>query len=361
MVLDELGRMPTMEKLGQAYGLILYERAPAPFERNATQTGLPFSGRTLHDRVQIFVDGRPVSTIYRPQCGCAVNGPGSYCHAPVPADGRALQLLVENCGRVNFGQIGDETKGIADRPPMPGNWSAQCLSLEPDAVQSLPFQPADSRVNLTGLPVFWRGVLRIGGVPEDTYLDSAGLTKGYVWVNGHNLGRYWETAGPQHALYCPAPFLKTGANEVIVLDLHGAGASGILSVKSQRWEPPSVAPPPLPTPPASDRCEQWCGRQILPTGDGRTMQCCQCDASAGQDQCQSSSQVPSCAMGCAAAKLTLSLAACEQACNSSWHTCDFKVGGKVIGDTCQMCPCGCGPGSDASGCVAGCRRAHGAL
>ena len=23
-----------------------------------------------------------------------------------------------------------------------------------------------------------------------------------------------------------------------------------------------------------------------------------------------------------------------------------------------MCPCGCGPGHDASGCMAGCRRAH---
>jgi hypothetical protein len=50
-------------------------------------------------------------------------------------------------------------------------------------------------------------------------LDTAGLTKGLIWVNGHNLGRYWETAGPQHTLYLPAPFLKSGANELIVLDL----------------------------------------------------------------------------------------------------------------------------------------------
>jgi len=40
-----------------------------------------------------------------------------------------------------------------------------------------------------------------------------------VWVNGHNLGRYWDI-GPQKRLYCPAPWLRRGANEIIVLDLH---------------------------------------------------------------------------------------------------------------------------------------------
>ena len=352
--------MPTMETLGQAYGLILYERAQSPFGTGS----LAFSGRTMHDRVQIFVDSQPVSTIYRPQCGCAVNGPGSYCHVAVPIDGTELQLLVENCGRVNFGQISDETKGIGDVPPMSGNWTAKCLSLEPDDVQALPFVPLDGS-NLTNRPVFRRGRLHISGAPKDTYLDSTGLTKGYMWVNGYNIGRYWETAGPQHALYCPAPFLRSGPNEGIILDLHGAGANGVLSRESQRWESPASVPPALPTPPAADACEQWCGTQVVPTGDevssGLTMQCCQCNVSAGPNYCQSSSQVPSCAMGCAAAKLTPSLATCEQACNSSWHTCEFKVGGKVLGDMCQMCPCGCGPGQDVSGCIAGCRHAHGAL
>jgi beta-galactosidase len=42
--------------------------------------------------------------------------------------------------------------------------------------------------------------------------------KGVVWMNGHNLGRFWSI-GPQQRLYCPAPWLKAGANEVVVLDL----------------------------------------------------------------------------------------------------------------------------------------------
>ncbi len=53
----------------------------------------------------------------------------------------------------------------------------------------------------------------------DTYLDMSGWTKGVVWVNGRNLGRYWEI-GPQKRLFCPAPFLRQGTNEIIVFDLH---------------------------------------------------------------------------------------------------------------------------------------------
>jgi beta-galactosidase len=41
-----------------------------------------------------------------------------------------------------------------------------------------------------------------------------------VWLNGFNLGRYWER-GPQKTLYIPAPLLKRGPNELIVFELHG--------------------------------------------------------------------------------------------------------------------------------------------
>ena len=46
----------------------------------------------------------------------------------------------------------------------------------------------------------------------------SGWKKGVVWVNGRNLGRYWAI-GPQQRLYCPAPFLRAGTNEIVVFDL----------------------------------------------------------------------------------------------------------------------------------------------
>jgi beta-galactosidase GanA len=73
-------------------------------------------------------------------------------------------------------------------------------------------RPADRPAN------FFRGGFELQET-GDTYLDMTGWKKGVVWVNGHNLGRYWDI-GPQKRLYCPAPFLKRGKNEVIVFDMH---------------------------------------------------------------------------------------------------------------------------------------------
>jgi len=39
-------------------------------------------------------------------------------------------------------------------------------------------------------------------------------------VNGHALGRFWKI-GPQKTLYVPGPWLKKGANEVVVFDVEG--------------------------------------------------------------------------------------------------------------------------------------------
>ncbi len=56
--------------------------------------------------------------------------------------------------------------------------------------------------------------------PGDTFFDTNGFTKGFVWVNGHALGRIWNI-GPQKTLYLPGPWLHTGDNDVIVFDLEG--------------------------------------------------------------------------------------------------------------------------------------------
>jgi beta-galactosidase len=42
--------------------------------------------------------------------------------------------------------------------------------------------------------------------------------KGAVWINGHNLGRYWEK-GPQQTIYVPSEWLKKGKNEIMIFEL----------------------------------------------------------------------------------------------------------------------------------------------
>ena len=62
-------------------------------------------------------------------------------------------------------------------------------------------------------PFLYNGTFKVSGEPRDTFLDMAHWNKGACFINGHNLGRYWER-GPQRTLYVPAPWLRTGDNEV---------------------------------------------------------------------------------------------------------------------------------------------------
>ena len=70
---------------------------------------------------------------------------------------------------------------------------------------------------MIGTPVLccYRTTLEINDI-ADTFIEFPGK-KGVVWVNGHNLGRYWNI-GPGNTLYVPAPFLKNGVNEIIVFE-----------------------------------------------------------------------------------------------------------------------------------------------
>lgn len=75
--------------------------------------------------------------------------------------------------------------------------------------------------------------LEIDGEIGDTYFDfSEAFYKGYVFVNGHNLGRYWAD-GPQYRLFCPGVWLKEGGNDIYILEMtyRGEGEiSGVLTL-----------------------------------------------------------------------------------------------------------------------------------
>lgn len=142
-----------------------------------------------------------------------------------PAEsGASLSVLVENMGRLNFGSGIHDPKGINTDVSLDGDtaaltdWHALTLPLAYAQVSALAFTPISDCKSLAG-PTFLRGVLEIVGDPTDTYLKPRGLTKGLMWVNGFNLGRYWESEGPQHAFFAPAPYLKSGSNEVVILEL----------------------------------------------------------------------------------------------------------------------------------------------
>ena len=72
----------------------------------------------------------------------------------------------------------------------------------------------------TQMPAFYRAQFKLNE-SGDTFLDFSTWGKGLAWVNGHNLGRFWNI-GPHQTLYCPGPWLKNGRNELVVFELNGA-------------------------------------------------------------------------------------------------------------------------------------------
>jgi beta-galactosidase len=126
-------------------------------------------------------------------------------------------------GRVNFGPAIVDRKGLL-APVKMQYADGSVSSLEGWEVFLLPMNEAyiaglEARcTNLLKPGLFFKAHLVLDEI-GDTWLDMSHWTKGVVWVNGHNLGRYWSI-GPQQRLYCPAPWLTQGENEVLIFDLH---------------------------------------------------------------------------------------------------------------------------------------------
>jgi beta-galactosidase len=199
----------SFEELGQPSGLVLYRAWPRlpPGTHEVTVAG-------LHDRAQVFADGVPVAVLDRETGTLAVEGHGQRVR---------LELLVENQGRINYGPLLGQGKGIlggvrVERRLVHG-WEMRELPLDewsPDDVRLAPDAAPPSGCAGFATASF------TAPEPADTFLALPGFAKGFAWVNGTLLGRYWEI-GPQVTLYVPAPLLTAGDNTVTVLELERFG------------------------------------------------------------------------------------------------------------------------------------------
>lgn len=193
----------TFEALKQAYGFVLY-RTTVP--GGSIQT-LKISD--LRDYAVVLVNGQRVGTLDRRLRQDSLR-------VVLPAGQVRLDILVENMGRINFGKyLLQNDKGITKSVKLDGKeligWQMYGLPLAqaPQAVKAEQ-GPGDA-------PAVSHAVFTVA-TPTDTYLDMRTWGKGVVWVNGHNLGRYWAI-GPQQTLYLPAEWLKKGPNNITVLEL----------------------------------------------------------------------------------------------------------------------------------------------
>lgn len=189
-----------MEEYGTGYGYIAYRTV-----LNRDYRGANLSFESLGDRAQIYINDRFVGIVYiNDSLNITINA----------QKGDILTVLCENMGRTNFGSKMMRKKGIAGRCLIDGkvhfNWTVYPLPM--DNLEKLSFSEND----FLEKSAFYKGYIDIDE-PCDTFLKLDDFTKGFVTVNGFNIGRYWEV-GPQKSLYIPRSLLKKGKNEFIVFE-----------------------------------------------------------------------------------------------------------------------------------------------
>jgi len=200
-----------MEQLGQGYGYTLYRtKARGVGDRRTLNI------EKVHDRANIYVNGKYEKTYYRREMPVDDERVITYYGFGEEFD---VDILCENMGRINYGVKLLDRKGIKGFRFGGGQyhfgWTTYCLPMKD--LSGLEFRGTEG-VTGNNMPVFLRGCLEIEDEPSDTFIRLDGFTKGFVTVNGFNLGRYFNPAGPQKTLYVPAPMLKKGKNEIIVFE-----------------------------------------------------------------------------------------------------------------------------------------------
>ncbi|MER6786947.1 glycoside hydrolase family 35 protein [Streptomyces sp. NPDC000658] len=204
----------TADDLGQRAGYTLY-RTTVP----AHGPGLLHFTGGVGDRAQVFLDGAPAGVLERERYD-------ETLPVHVPRADAVLEVLVENMGRVNYGPRIGVPKGLLGPVAFNGvplrGWDCHALPLDVAPTAGTPATASISTGPACVQPAFHHGRFEVG-TPADTFLSLPGWTKGQAWINGFPLGRYWNR-GPQRTLYVPAPVLRAGDNDLVLLELHGTTA-----------------------------------------------------------------------------------------------------------------------------------------
>ena len=202
------------EDLNQGYGFVLYRTTL----KNQAEGLLKI--KQLRDYATVFINGKMLNTLDR-------RLKQDSLQLQNIAPNSVLDILVENNGRINYGPfLNDNRHGITESVTLNGtelqNWKMYQFPFEDLARWKF------AGKNSTGKPALYKGTYNLKET-GDTYLDMHGFGKGFVFLNGHNLGKYWQI-GPQQTIYVPAVWLKKGQNEVVVFDELKSGHTQIATL-----------------------------------------------------------------------------------------------------------------------------------
>uniref|UniRef100_A0A6M2DWQ0 Beta-galactosidase n=1 Tax=Xenopsylla cheopis TaxID=163159 RepID=A0A6M2DWQ0_XENCH len=206
------------EALNQKAGFIIYKNKLDGYY------GGSLTAPNLKDRALIYINDVYLGTMDR-----RLNNFSIETHQKNPE----LKLVVEHLGRINYGNISAEYKGLNQNVEWGGralnNWNITSVPLtKPPQSKDYNFGigKRESKGKLINGPIIYSVefnlLVGLDGIPRDTFLDMTNWGKGVAWINGHNLGRYWPAVGPQKTLYVPKPYLKHEKNLLEILELEYA-------------------------------------------------------------------------------------------------------------------------------------------
>jgi beta-galactosidase len=202
---QQYGDPQKMETLGMRQGFLLYRtELRGPLGRETIRL------RNLRDRAQIWIDGKYSGSVWR-------SGERDHIEVEINKSGAVLDVLVENTGYVNYGPAcGTERKGVDQilvNFERQDDFTHYALPMEDEILKQLPF--SENISNTPDDPVFVKGYFNVDEIAE-TFIAFPGK-KGCIWINGFNIGKYWNI-GPDTALYVPSALLKKGRNEIVIFE-----------------------------------------------------------------------------------------------------------------------------------------------
>lgn len=140
-----------------------------------------------------------------------------------------IDILVDSYGHVNFGEYFGDLKGLYRmrlNKQKIFDWQITKIPLDNlDKLEMKDYTP-DSKEKL--MMFYECEFLAEEGI--DTFIDMKGFTKGIVYINGFNLGRYVST-GAHRTLYIPGPLVKK-ENKVLIFEHEKASCDSIDFVKN---------------------------------------------------------------------------------------------------------------------------------